>query len=158
MLQKIKVKKCKSADWSQSLPFSYSPFFEPPWRELVSGKKYVLILAPSLWERYGRRKKLKAKLSFHLCSETYTKCNRFLRFHTSWSPNSEGLLVTLKKRNPAVVQENKNLWPCLYFSAELGHERSWCSPCYRVNHDFCSGGKPFVRTGYGNSSVDLNPF
>ena len=54
MLQKIKVKKCKIADWSQSLPFNYSPFFEPPWRELVSGKKYVLILAPSLWERYGR--------------------------------------------------------------------------------------------------------
>ena len=61
MLQKIKVKKCKIADWSQSLPFSYSPFFEPPWRELVSRKKYVLILAPSLWERYGRRKKIESK-------------------------------------------------------------------------------------------------
>ena len=99
----------------RSTYFGQHSFFRylPPllWRELVLKGKNI----NWFWLEVYKKDKLKDRnqkqndASICVRKQFLLKSNKFLPFHTSWSSNSEGLLMTFKRRKPVAVQEKNHV-------------------------------------------------
>ena len=99
----------------KSTYFGYHSFLKylPPllWRELVLKGKNINWFWLEVYKKDRLKDRNQKQNDASICvrKQFLLKSNKFLPFHTSWSSNSEGLLMTFKRRKLVAVQEKK---PC----------------------------------------------